>query len=568
VQPKVQTFNQRVNGGPIRAVFLSLMGAVAFVLLIACANVANLLLARSAHRAREISVRVSLGASRWRIVRQLLVESIVLAIISGVLGLALSTIGINLFDAATQDVGKPYWIEFTMDGRVFAYLAAMSLGTGILFGLAPALHIAKTDVNEILKEGGRSGSAGIRARRWSGALVVAELALTLALLAGAGFMMRNFLTHYRMDLGIETSHLLTMSLALPERKYPSLEERLAFYERLEERLRGNARIQSVSIASNVPMQGGFARRLAVDGRPLADGEQPPMVTMLTIDSRYFETLGLNLLRGRAFTDADGAPGQESAIINARFAQMHFPNEDPIGRRIVLSIDLAGGAAPPGGIPLSVAATIVAVAPSVRQRNFEEAETDPVAYLPFRTDPRGFMMLLARSDGDPNTLTPILREEVRAIDPDLPLFGIRTMDQNLAQQRWPFRVFGTMFAIFAGIALMLSAVGLYAVTAYSVTQRTSEVGVRMALGAQSNQVMALFLRRALVQLGIGLSLGVAGALGVGKIFESADLLIQTSAQDPLTIGSIAALLAVVSLAACIWPARRATELDPLVALRHE
>jgi predicted permease len=568
VQPKVQTFNERVNGGPIKAVFLSLMGAVAFVLLIACANVANLLLARSAHRAREISVRVSLGASRWRIVRQLLVESIVLAIIAGVLGLALSTIGIRLFDAATQDVGKPYWIQFTMDGRVFAYLAAICLGTGVLFGLAPALHIAKTDVNEILKEGGRSGSAGIRARRWSGALIVAELALTLALLAGAGFMMRNFLVHYRMDLGIETSHLLTMSLALPEQKYPSLDQRLAFYERLEERLRGNARIRSVSVASNAPMQGGFARRLAVDGRPLASGEQPPTVTMLTIDPRYFETLGLSLLRGRAFTDADGAPGQENAIVNARFAEMHFANEDPIGRRIELSIDLAGAAAPPGGIPLSVTATIVGIAPNVRQRNFDQAETDPVAYLPFRTDPRGFMTLLARSDGDPNTLTPILREEVRAIDPDLPLFGIRTMDQSLAQQRWPFRVFGTMFAIFAGIALMLSAVGLYAVTAYSVTQRTPEIGVRMALGAQSNQVMALFLRRAFVQLGIGLSLGLAGAFGVGKIFESADLLIQTSARDPVTIGSIAALLAGVSLAACIWPARKATALDPLVALRHE
>jgi len=568
VQPKVQTFNERVNGGPIRAVFLSLMGAVAFVLLIACANVANLLLARSAHRAREISVRVSLGASRWRIVRQLLVESILLAIIGGLLGLALANVGIRLFDAATQDVGKPYWIEFTMDGWVFTYLAAICLGTGILFGLAPALHIAKTDVNEVLKEGGRSGSAGIRVRRWSGALVVAELALTLALLAGAGFMIRNFLTHYRMDLGIDTSHLLAASLALPERKYPGIEERLAFYDRLEERLRGNPRIRSVSIVSNVPLQGGFSRRLEVDGRPLAPGEQTPTVTMLTVDPQYFATLGLSLLRGRAFTQLDGAPGQENAIINTRFAQMHFANEDPIGRRIVLSIDLAGGAPPPAGIPVSLTATIVGIAPNVRQRDISAPETDPVVYLPFRTDPRGFMTLLARSDGDPNSLAPILREEMRAVDPDLPLFGIRTMDQNLAQQRWPFRIFGTMFAIFAGIALMLSAVGLYAVTAYSVTQRTPEIGVRMALGAQSTQVMGLFLRRALVQLGIGLTLGIAGAFGVGKIFESANLLVQTTARDPVTIGSIAALLAAVALAACIMPARRATVLDPLVALRHE
>ena len=568
VQPRVQTFNERVNGGPIRAILLSLMGAVGFVLLIACANVANLLLARSAQRSREIAVRVSIGATRWRIVRQLLMESLVLALISGVLGLGLSIIGIRLFDAATQDVGKPYWIQFTMDRSVFAYLAAICLGTGVLFGLAPALHVSKTDVNEILKEGGRSGAAGIRVRRWTGGLVIAEIALTLALLAGAGFMMRNFLTLYRMDLGIDTSRLLTMSLALPERKYPAIEQRLAFYQQLQERLQANGQIRGVTVASNVPMQGGFARQLAIDGRPLADGEQPPTVTMLTVDPRYFETIGLPIIRGRSFTAADGTPGQVNAIINTRFAQMHFANDDPIGRRIVLTIDLAGGAPPAGGIPTSMTATIVGISPNVRQRNFDEAETDPVAYMPYRADPRGFMMLLARSEGDPNAVTSLLREELRAIDPDLPLFNIRTMDQNLAQQRWPFRVFGTMFAIFAAIALMLSAVGLYAVTAYSVTQRTQEIGVRTALGAESKQVMWLFLRRAFFQLSVGLTLGIAGALGVGKIFESTDLLIQTSGRDPVTIASIAALLAIVALAACLWPARRATQLDPLVALRRE
>ena len=567
VQPRVQTFNERVNGGPIKAVFLSLMGAVGFVLLIACANVANLLLARSAQRSREIAVRVSIGATRWRIVRQLLMESLVLALISGLLGFALAIIGIRLFDAATQDVGKPYWIQFTMDGRVFAYLAAICLGTGVLFGLAPALHVSKTDINEILKEGGRSGGAGIRVRRWTGGLIIAELALTLALLAGAGFMMRNFLTLYRMDLGIDTSQLLTMSLALPERKYASIEQRLAFYDRLQERLQANRRIRAVTVASNPPMQGGSARRLAVDGRPLADGEQLPMVTMLTVDPRYFETVGLPLVRGRAFTAGDGTPGQESVIINSRFAQMHFASEDPLGRRIVLSMDLAGGAAP-ANIPTSLTATIVGIAPNVRQRNFEEAETDPVAYMPFRSDPRALMTLLARSEGDPAEVTSLLREEVRAIDGDLPLFNIRTMDQNLAQQRWPFRVFGTMFAIFALIALVLSAVGLYAVTSYSVTQRTQEIGVRTALGAESKQVMWLFLRRAFFHLAVGLTLGIAGALGVGKIFESSDLLIQTTGRDPATIGSIAALLALVSLAACVWPARRATRLDPLVALRRD
>ena len=293
-----------------------------------------------------------------------------------------------------------------------------------------------------------------------------------------------------------------------------------------------------------------------------------MVTMLTVDPRYFETIGLPLVRGRRFTSTDGTPGQESAIINNRFAQMHFPNENPIGRRIVVTLDPSVGPPAAADIPLSMTATIVGVAPNVRQRDLNRPEPDPVAYLPYRTDPRTFMMLMARSEGDPNAVTSLLREELRAIDADLPLYDIRTMDENLAQQRWPFRIFGTMFAIFAFIALMLSAVGLYAVTAYSVTQRTQEIGVRTALGAESRQVMWLFLRRAFFQLAVGLTIGIAGAFGVGKIFESTELLVQTSGRDPITIGSIAAMLAVVALAACLWPARAATQLDPVVALRHE
>jgi predicted permease len=565
IEARVQTFNERMNGGPIRAVFLSLMGAVAFVLLIACANVANLLLARAATRAREISVRISLGASRARIVRQLLIESVMVAAIAGLLGFALSTVGIRLFDNATQNVGRPYWIQFTMDTQVFAFLALICLGTAVAFGLAPALHIARTDVNEVLKEGGRSGSAGLRVRRWSGVLVIGELALTLALLAGAGFMIRNFLTLYRLDTGIETSRLLTTALALPDAKYPALEQRLAFYERLQQRLA--SRFKTVSIATNAPLQGGLPRQLQVVGRPPAEGVEPPVVTMLAVDPRYFETIGIPILRGRAFTPADGTPGQEPAIINTRFAQMHFPNEDPVGRQITLTLDVGGGDPPPG-VPLQQTATIVGIAPNVRQRDIQLPEPDPVAYLPFRSYPRGAMSLLARSDGDPHQLTPVLREEVRAIDPDLPLFNIRTLDESLAQQRWPFRVFGSMFAIFAVIALVLSAVGLYAVTAYSVTQRTAEIGIRTALGAQSKQVMWIFVRRAFFHMAIGLTLGIAGAFGVGSIFEAADLLVHINGRDPVTIASIASLLALVSLAASVWPARRATHLDPLIALRRE
>jgi ABC-type antimicrobial peptide transport system permease subunit len=256
------------------------------------------------------------------------------------------------------------------------------------------------------------------------------------------------------------------------------------------------------------------------------------------------------------------------VINQRFAALHFPGEDPLGRRVKLSIDLQGGAPPQGGIPLSLTATIVGIVPNLRQRDFQLPDPDPIAYLPFRTDPRGFMALIVRSQGDPALMTPILREEVRAIDADLPLFGIRTLDENLAQARWPFRIFGSMFAIFALIALVLSAVGLYAVTAYAVSQRTQEIGIRMALGAQRDDVSWLFFRRSFNQIGIGLSLGIAGAFGVGQLFASTDLLIQTSSRDPITIGGVATLLAAVAVAASVIPAKRATRLDPLIALRRD
>ena len=562
VKASVMTFTERQNGGPIRLIFLSLMGAVAFVLLIACANVANLLLARSATRAREMSVRISLGATRWRIVRQLLVESVLLSVVSGLFGLALAYVGVRLFDSATQDVGKPYWIQFTMDAQVFAFFAAVCLGTGIVFGLAPALHVSKTDLNEVLKEGGRSGTSGVRARRWTSVLIVAELALTMVLLAGAGLMMRSFLTLYRLDVGVETKHLLVMRLALPQQKYPTADSRRVFFDRLDQRLAGVAGIQSGTITTNMPLGGGNRRLLEIDGRPLATGEQAQTVTQLMIGPRYFETLGLRIVRGRGFDDLDGTSGHETAVINQRFATMHFGTEDPLGRRIKLTND--GPAAP--GTPAPTWVTIVGISPTIRQANMQEPQPDAVAYLPLRAQAPGFALLLIRAPGDPANLTSLMREEVRAIDPDLPLFDIKTMDQQLAQARWPFRVFGSMFAIFAMIALALSAVGLYAVTAYSVTQRTQEIGVRMALGAQAKQVWWLVVRRGLVQLVIGLVIGLAGALGVGQLLQT--LLVQTGTRDPVTLVSIVMLLMTVSIAASFWPARRATRLDPVAALRNE
>lgn len=552
----VMTFIERVTGGPFRLVLLAGMGAVGFVLLIACANVANLLLARAAQRAREMAVRVSLGATRWRIVRQLLIESVLLAVISGALGLLLAVAATRWFDAATQGVGRPFFIQFTIDARVFAFFAAVCLATGVMFGLAPALHISKTDVIEVIKGGGRGG---LRTRGWSSALIVGELTLTLVLLAGAGFMIRSFLTLYRLDLGIETTQLLTMNLSLPDQKYPTPERRAEFVHRLDERLAAIATIRAGTIASNIPFGGGMPMRLTIDGRAAAIGEPLPQVTRVAVGTRYFDTLGLALTHGRGFAEADGAPGREAGIVNQRFASMYFAAGDPVGRRIRLVSD-------PQTEPDPAWITIIGVSPTVRQRSLREPDPDPVVYVPYRFAAAPSMSLIVRTQGEPSAMTGALREEVRALDPDLPLFGIATMDAALAQARWPYRVFGTMFGSFAFVALVLSAIGLYGITAYSVSQRTQEIGVRMALGAQSRQVLWLIVSRSLPRLAIGLTLGMAGAFGVRRLLGS--LLVQTNAGDSLTFAAIATLLVSASLAACYWPARRATALDPVDALRHD
>jgi putative ABC transport system permease protein len=561
----VVSYNDRVAGPQIKVIVYSLLGAVGFVLLIACANVANLLLARSAQRTREIAVRVSLGAGRWRIVRQLLVESLALSIGSGAIGFALGVAGVRTIDAMLSDptLGKPYWMKFTIDPVVIGFFVAICVATGVLFGLAPALHVSNTDVNEVMKEsgGGRSGTGGRRTRRWTSALIIAEVTLTLVLLAGAAFMMRSFLALYRMEVGTDTSHVLTMRLALPLAKYPQPEPRIDVYQRIEQRLRAIGSVQASGLTSNPPMFGGFLRQLDVDKRPVdAEGHRPE-VTMVPISTGYFDALGVRVLRGRNLADTDGAPGHENALVNQQFATMHFNGEDPIGRRITLT-----DAQPSAQQSAPVTATIVGIVPPMRQRNFQDAQPDPVVYLPYRADPQRFMFLLLRTAGDPAFAAPLVREQVRAIEPDLPLFGIMTLDQLLAQQRWTFRVFGGMFTIFAGIALVLSAVGLYAVTAYSVSQRTAEIGVRVALGAQANQVVWLILRRSLVQLAIALPIGIAGAFAVGRLLQS--VVVKTNGRDLLTIAAIALLMVAVSLAACIWPARRAMRLDPVSALRYE
>jgi putative ABC transport system permease protein len=550
----------------LRQLLLLVMGAVSVVLLIACVNVANLLLSRAVHRSREIAIRSSLGATRARIVRQLFVESALLAAVAGALGFVLSLYGVRIFSTTLAELWyvdgpAPFWLNFSVDRRVYGFLAAACLGSTMFFGLAPALHISRTS-NAFLKDGGRGMTAGLRARRWTGALLVAQLALTMVLLAGAGLMLRSFVALYQAGRVLDTSNLISMQLALGAGKYPQAEQIKRFHEQLDERLAAIHGFSAVTVASDIPMMTviNALRQLAIDGRPTAPGENPPTVAYLYIGPRYFETLRLRLIRGRLFTADDGAPGREAAIVNQRFASMFFPDRDPIGQRIRLT----NAAAPTAPQPWF---TIVGVAPTVPQILFRE-DPEPVVYVARRGEPapHRFVSIIARADGDRASIVSLMRDTVRKVDPDLPGYYVRTIDEVSGTARWRQRVFGVMLAALAGIALVLASVGLYAVTAHGISQRTQEIGIRVALGARASQVVWLFVQRTLLQVGVGLVLGLAAAIAAGRLLSQ--FLVRTAPTDPLALGVVSVLLIVVSTIASVWPARRAAHVDPTVALRCE
>ncbi len=435
IEARLMTFNQRFNGGPIRLVFLSLLGAVGFVLLIACANVANLLLARSAYRAREMAVRTALGASRGRIVRQLLIESVMLACIGGVLGLALASVGIRLFDAAVADVGKPYWIDFTLDLTVFGYFAVICLATGIVFGLAPALQVSKTNLNDLMKEGGRGQSGGARARWLTSTLVVGELALTLALLTGAGLMARSFLKLYSLDLGFETGHVLAFRTQLVESKYPKPEERRIFFDALQQRIRALPGVTHAALASTLPLGGTGEFKFEIEGQPFSSETTRPRVAAVDVGPGYFETLGVAIQRGRTFVEADGAAGAEVIVINRRLATEFFAATEPLGRRIRL---MQGPKEDQPGPWL----TIVGISPTIRQGEVQALEPAAVLYKPSRMAASLGTAMIVRTAGDPRSMIGAVREAAKMLDPDQPLFDVRTLDEFLARNRWQYAVFGT------------------------------------------------------------------------------------------------------------------------------
>jgi len=543
------------TGTATHPMYLALLGAVCCVLLIACSNVSNLLLARSDRRSREIAVRTALGATRWRVIRQLLVESLLLAIIAGIVGFLMSVAGVKTFAYAVEGINFPYWYRdrWTMDHRVFAFMCGVCVVSAFLFGLAPAVHLARRNVQEALKQETRTAAGGSHV--WANLLLIVEISFALMLLVGAGLMMRSFLAEYRADLTADAATVLTASLRPPPAEVATAERRMALYRRIEERLRSNRTLMAVTFASTPPYIGAPMYELALDGhRPTAD-DPTRRASFVMADTAYFETLGVRLLRGRAFTDDDGVSGHEVAVVNQQFVTMFLADRDPIGPRVCAS-NPDNRSVPP------FCATIIGVSPTVRQQFM--SDLDPVIYFPLRANPVP-AMLMVRS-ADLSAAATLVRSELQDAEPDTILWRLMPLETWMQQSRWGYRVFGTMFSVFAVIALVLAAVGIYAVTAYSVVERTREIGIRVALGARTSSVVALFVRRKVPVIAAGIALGVAGAFGVGRLIRG--MLVQTSPADPLTLTLLAGLLAMVTAVALVVPAVRASRIDPTTALRHD
>jgi predicted permease len=556
----VETFVERYFGGAARPMFITVMGAVIFVLLIACANVASLLLSRAIHRSREIAVRFSMGATRWAIVRQLLIESILLSGLGGVVGLAIAVYGIGLFGAAVAASEAPYWLTFAIDYRVLAYVIGISVLTGILFGIAPALHISRANNHEVLKDGGRGMAGNKRSLRLSGALVIAELTLTVVLLCGAGLMARSFAALYSLDPVIDVAQLSRMKMQLPPAKFPDDESRRRFFDQVESRLRSIAGVDGVALTTGVPPLAGMQRLYEIDGRDVRDENRDGIQTV-TITPAYFDVLGVPIVRGRAFTDTDGAPGAESVMINEVFALQMFPGQDAIGKRVRF---IPYDAKPDQ--PRETWRTIVGIAGFVPQGNAQKAFREPVVYMPMRQEVPRTASILIHSRRNPETVMADVRREVQALDRDQPVFTIEPLTHLFETERQIYSIFATLFAVLATIALVLSSVGLYAVMAYSVTQRTQEIGVRMALGAERGQVAWIFMKRGLRQLAVGLALGLPAAFALGGVVRFR--LVEIEPSDPVTFIGITVMLTIVSLAACLIPVMRAAKTDPMIALRAD
>jgi len=555
---KVVSLQEHIVGN-VRPMLVVLLGAVAFVLLIACANVANLLLARAAARQREMAIRGALGASRSRVVRLLLTESVLLAVVGGAFGLLLAFWSLGLL-VSLKPANLPRLAEIGVDRTVFLFTLAVSVVTGLLFGVAPALQVSKMDLNEGLKESSLGGTDSPRRHRLRALLVVSEVALSLVLLVGAGLMIRSFSRLLAVDPGFKADHVLTAFVSLPVSKYPKREEQTAFFDRLLERLRNVPGVSAAGLVTDIPLYGGSSTGFDVDGRPEALPGQRPMTDYRLINADYFAAMGMKLVKGRAFSryDTEAAPGV--VIINETMATRFFAGEDPIGRRLDLS-----------GDPKDLR-DIVGVVGDVRNYGVDE-EVKPEVYVPFLQSAPDYLSgvvsavtIVVRSAIEPTALAAALREQVQALDKDQPVSELRTMEWYLADYMAQRRFNMLLLGAFAGVALVLAAVGIYGVIAYTVTQRTHEMGIRIALGAKGGDILRLVFRNAMATTLTGIALGLSAAFALTRLLRS--LLYQVSPTDPVVFAAIPLLLLSVAVIATYLPARRATLVDPIEALRAE
>ena len=540
----------------IKPALLVLLVAVAFVLLIACANVANLLLAHAAGRQKEIATRTSLGASRWRIVRQLLTESLLLSLLGGALGLALAKWGMDLLlTLAPPDL--PRLNNVSLDGRALAFTATITLLTGVIFGLVPALQCSKPNLNDTMKDAGRGSTEGGRRQRIRSTLVVLEVATALVLLVGAGLMIKSFWQLQKVDPGFNPDNALTAQVSLPKTKYPEESQQVAFFQQLIERVATLPGVQSAGASHVVPLSGNdFVLAFEIDGRPPLQPGVTQSTNYYSVSADYFKAMGIPLRRGRVFTERDIKDSPRVAVINETMAKKIFPDEDPIGKRI--TFDNRQKENPEWF-------EIVGIVGDVKQYGLDQVTTMQT-YEPYIQQTFPYMTLVVRTTGDPTNLNGAIRSEVLKLDKEQPTTNFKTLNEffsiSIAQQRFSVVLLG----VFAVVALVLSAVGIYGVLSYAVTQRTHEIGIRVALGAGRRDVLRLVVGQGMLLTVIGVAGGLGAAFALTRLMAS--LLFGVTATDAVTFASVASLLLAVALLACYIPARRATKVDPLVALRYE
>jgi putative ABC transport system permease protein len=539
--------------GESRPILLIMQAAVLFVLLIACANVANLVLSRGTSRHREIAIRTTLGASRARIVRQLLTENVLLALAGGALGVLLAGWGLDLMLALIPDT-LPNWMRFTIDGRVLVFTLLVAVATGLVFGMAPALQVSRPDLTEALKDGARGAGVARSGRRVRSALVVAEVSLSLVLLIGASLMMVSFVRLQSVDPGFDFRNTLSMQVGLNDSRYDSLFTRWGTLDRIVSEVSALPGVRGAAAVSLTPLMSANATTgFFVDGEPLTPGGAHP-AEVRSISPSYFDVMGIRLLRGRTLSRQELADSAPMVVINQTLAARHWPNADPIGGRIRWGVTTED--------PLF---TVVGVVADVKQRKLG-APLQPQMYVPYTQYPYRSMTLIVAGDRNPASLAVAVRAKVRDVAPAVPLYGLEPMSQIYRRSVWQERLLGTLFTSFAAIALVLAAAGVYSVIAYSVNQRMHEIGVRMALGAQRSDVFRLVVAGGARLAVIGVVIGTVGAFAATRVLTT--LLFGVSPTDPLIFGGMAALLLVTATIASYLPARRAASLDPMNALRPD